>query len=76
MAPPRPARRRIASVHDKNGDGVRAPKRYDLAPIEAENADRIVVDDWPDEVPITASEIDVLATILGDLLHAFLKSRQ
>jgi hypothetical protein len=47
-----------------------------LAPIEAENADRIVVDDWPDEVPITASEVDVLATILGDLLHAFLKSRQ
>ena len=46
------------------------------APIEAEIADRMVVDDWPDEVPITASEVDVVATFLGDLLHAFLKSRQ
>jgi hypothetical protein len=76
MVRPRRARSRFACVHDKNGDGVRAPKRYDSALIEAENADRIVVDDWPAEVPITTAEIDVLASFLGDWLDAFLRSRQ
>lgn len=75
MAGPRRARRQIASVHDRNGDGIRAPKRYDSGPSESENTDRIVVDDWPEEVPVTASEVDVLATFLGDLLDAFLRSR-
>jgi hypothetical protein len=72
----RPARRRIASVDDRNGDGVGARNRYDSGSKEAAEADRIVVDDWPDEVPITAAEVEVLATILGDLLDAFLRSRQ
>jgi hypothetical protein len=76
MAGPRRARHRIASVHDRNGDGIRAPKRYDSGPVEAEGADRIVVDDWPEDVPITTSEVDVLATFLGDLLDAFLRFRQ
>ena len=76
MACPRHARRQIASVHDRNADGVRALKRYDSGPKEAESADRIVVDDWPDEVPVTAAEVDALAIFLGDLLDAFLKSRQ
>lgn len=76
MAGPRRARRQIASVHDRNGDGVRAPKRYDSSPREAEDADHLVVDDWPEEVPITATEVHVLATFLGDLLDMFLRSRQ
>jgi hypothetical protein len=76
MAGPRRARRQIASVHDRNGDGVCTPKRYDSGSKEAAEADRIVVDDWPEEVPITATEVDVLATFLGDLLDAFLRSRQ
>ncbi len=76
MAGPRRARPQIASVHDRNGDGIRAPKRYDSGPGEAEGADHLVVDDWPEEVPVTATEVDVLAAFLGDLLDAFLRSRQ
>jgi hypothetical protein len=76
MAGPRHARRQIASVQDRNGDGVRAPKRYDSSLKEAEGADHLVVDNWPEEVPITTSEVDVLATFLGDLIDALLRSRQ
>jgi hypothetical protein len=76
MAHPRPARRQITSGHDKNGDGFRAPTGYDSVPRVTEDADRIVVDDWPEEVPITAAEVDVLETFLGDLLDAFLRPRQ
>lgn len=76
MAGPRRARRQIASVHDRNDDGVRAPKRYDSGAKEGADADHLVVDDWPEEIPVTTSEVDVLATFLGDLLDAFLRSRQ
>ena len=34
------------------------------------------VDDWPEDVPIFSSEVDVLATFLADLLDAFLRPRQ
>lgn len=76
MAGPRRARRQIASVHDRNGDGLRAPRRYDSGSNEAAEADRIVVDDWPEEVPITASEVDVLGAFLGEMFDAFLWPRQ
>jgi hypothetical protein len=66
----------IASVDDRNGDGVRAPKRYDSGLREAEGADHLVVDDWPEEVPITAPEVDVLETFLDDFIDALLRSRQ
>jgi hypothetical protein len=48
MPDARPARRRISPEHNRNGDSVRAPNRYDSAPIEGKKANRIVVDDWPD----------------------------
>jgi hypothetical protein len=76
MADPRLLRRRIASEQNRNCDGVRAPKRYDSAPVEAESADHLVVDDWPEDVPIFSSEVDVLATFLADMLDAFLGPRQ
>jgi hypothetical protein len=76
MVGPRRARRQIASVHDRNGDGICAPKRYDSGSKEAAEADRIVVDDWPEEVPITASEVDVLGAFLGEMLDTFLRPRQ
>jgi hypothetical protein len=75
MADPRPSRRRIVTVHAGNGDGAHARKQYDSAPREAEEAERIVVDDWPEDVPITSSEVDVLEAFLGDMLDAFLRPR-
>ena len=34
-----------------------------------------ITDDWPEEVPITAAEVDVLEIFLGDMLDAFLRPR-
>ncbi|MFZ3181914.1 MAG: hypothetical protein WA156_17310 [Methylocystis silviterrae] len=41
-----------------------------------EDADEIAVTDkWPEEIPVTAVEVDVLETFLGDMLDAFLRPR-
>ncbi|MGE0236924.1 hypothetical protein [Methylocystis sp.] len=64
-----------ARAHEENRDGVRAPKRYDSVSREAVAVDQIVTDDWPEEVPITAAEVDVLEIFLGDMLDAFLRPR-
>jgi hypothetical protein len=64
-----------ARAHEENRDGVHAPKGYDSAPKEAIAVDQIVTDDWPEEVPITAAEVDVLEIFLGDMLDAFLRPR-
>lgn len=74
MAPLRAPRKNFL-VRDENRDGVRSPKRYDFVSTKANQADRIVTDDWPEEVPITTAEVDVLEMFLGELLDAFLQSR-
>lgn len=33
-----------------------------------------VVDNWPDKVPVTSQEVDVVDQYLGPLLNAFLRS--
>ena len=75
MAHPRRTVRRNASGRDENRDGLRAAKAYDSVLRQARAAERIVVDDWPEEVPITAAEVDVLEIFLDDLLDAFLRPR-
>jgi len=62
-------------ARDENRDGVPSPKRYDSVSTKANQPDQIVVDDWPEEVPITAAEVDVLDAFLGDLLDAFFRQR-
>ncbi len=49
--------------------------RETIVSTKANQPDQIVVDDWPEEVPITAAEVDVLDAFLGDLLDAFLRPR-
>jgi hypothetical protein len=76
MVQQRRERRKIASVNDKNEDGVRALTRYDLPPRKAQVAEKIAVtDDLPEDIPITQAEVDMLETFLGDVLDAFLQSR-
>jgi len=46
---------------------------YDLRPEKLEERSVIVVDDWPQTVPINASEIETIERYLGPLLDAFLR---
>lgn len=75
MARPRRALRRSASGCDENRDGLGAAKAYDSVSSQARAAEGMVIDDWPEEVPITAAEVDVLENFLGGLLDAFLRPR-
>jgi hypothetical protein len=76
MVQQRRERRKIASVDDRNDDGVRALTRYDSPPRKAQVAEKIAVtDDWPEDIPITQAEVNIVETFLGDLLDAFLRSR-
>ena len=34
----------------------------------------LVLDDWPDKVPVTPQEVEVIDRFLGSLLDAFLRS--
>ena len=34
----------------------------------------LVLDDWPDKVPVTLQEVEVIDRFLGSLLDAFLRS--
>ena len=39
-------------------------------------ADEIAVtDDWPEDIPVSAAEVDVLEMYLGGMLYAFLQPR-
>ena len=46
---------------------------YDLRLEKLEEQSMIVVDDWPQTVPINASEIETIERYLGPLLDAFLR---
>ena len=46
---------------------------YDLRLEKLEERPVIVVDDWPQTVPINASEIETIERYLGPLLDAFLR---
>ena len=76
MVQQRRERRKIASVDDRNDDGVRALTRYDSSQRKVQVAEKIVItDDWPEDIPITQAEVDIVVSFLGDLLDAFLRSR-
>lgn len=46
---------------------------YILRPEKLEETPVIVVDDWPQMVPITAAEVETIERYLGPLLAAFLR---
>jgi hypothetical protein len=75
MVHPRRARRQNTPVRAESRGDVCVRKEYDSLSRRATLVDQIVIDDWPEEVPITAAEIDVLDAFLGDLLDAFLRPR-
>jgi hypothetical protein len=75
MAHPRRAHQQVSAGGNANGDGVGGLRRYDSAS-RTINADEIAVaDDWPEDIPATAAEVDVLEMYLGDMLDAFLRPR-
>jgi hypothetical protein len=76
MARPRRAHQQVSAGRNANGDGVRGLKRYDSASRRINTADEIAIaDDWPEDIPITTAEVDVLEMFLGDMLDAFLRPR-
>ncbi|MGD9542073.1 hypothetical protein [Methylocystis sp.] len=76
MARPRRAHQQLSAGRNANDDGVRGLRQYDSASRTINAADEIaVVDDWPEDIPVTAAEIDVLEMFLGDMLDAFLRPR-
>ncbi|MFZ3180640.1 MAG: hypothetical protein WA156_10625 [Methylocystis silviterrae] len=76
MARPRRAHQQVSAPRNGNGDGVRGLRRYDSASRRINAADEIAIaDDWPEDIPITAAEVDVLEMFLGDMPDAFLRAR-
>jgi hypothetical protein len=76
MARPRRAHEQLSADQNAIGDGVRGRRLYDSASRAINAADEIaVVDDWPEDIPVTAAEVDVLEMFLGDMLDAFLRPR-
>jgi hypothetical protein len=76
MAHPRRAHQQVSAGGNANGDGVRGLRRYDSASKTIDAADEIAVtDDWPEDIPVSAAEVDVLEMFLGDMLDAFLRPR-
>lgn len=67
--------RKEFSDRDQNLDSLAAPKAYDSPSILGSRSNLAVVDDWPDAIPITAAEVDVLDCFLGEMLDAFLQKR-
>ncbi|MFO1126279.1 MAG: hypothetical protein U1E25_14100 [Methylocystis sp.] len=76
MARPRRAHQQISARRNANGDGVCGLRRYDSVSRTIDAADEIAVtDDWPEDIPVSAAEVDVLEMYLGDMLDAFLRPR-
>jgi hypothetical protein len=76
MARPRRAHQQVSAGRNANGDGVRGLRRYHSASKTIDAADEIAVtDDWPEDIPVTAAEVDVLEMFLGDMLDTFLRPR-
>jgi hypothetical protein len=76
MARPRRAHQQVSARRNGNGDGVRGLRRYDSASRRINATDEIAIaDDWPEDIPITAAEVDMLEMFLGDMLDAFLRPR-
>ncbi|MGJ0427328.1 hypothetical protein [Methylocystis sp.] len=76
MAHPRHAHQQVSAGRNANGDGVRGLRRYDSASRTINPANEIAVaDDWPEDILVTAAEVDVLEMFLGDMLDAFIRPR-
>jgi hypothetical protein len=76
MARPRRAHQQVSARRNGNGDGVRGLRQLDSASSRINAADEIAIaDDWPEDIPITAGEVDVLEMFLSDMLDAFLRPR-
>jgi hypothetical protein len=76
MARPSRAHQQVSVGRNANGDGVRGLRRYDSVSRTINAADEIAVtDDWPEDLPVSAAEVDVLEMYLGDMLDAFLRPR-
>jgi hypothetical protein len=76
MAHPRRAHQQVSAGGNAIGDGVGGLRRYHSASRTINAADEIAVtDDWPEDIPVTAAEVDVLEMYLGDMLDAFLRPR-
>ena len=54
-------------------DDFSGPEGYDVASEKLEEKPMIVVDDWPQIVPIMAAEVETIERYLGPLLDAFLR---
>jgi hypothetical protein len=73
--PPR-AHQQVSAGGNANGDGVGGRRRYDSASRKFDAADEVAVtDDWPEDIPVSAAEVDVLEMFLGNMLDAFLRPR-
>jgi hypothetical protein len=76
MAHPPRAHQQVSARRNPNGDGVGGLRRYDSASRTIDAADEIAVtDDWPEDIPVSAAEVDVLEMYLGDMLNAFIRPR-
>lgn len=70
MASSQDSRRRHApadALLDDLYDYAAAPARPDRRRVKRESITWIVTDDWPEDVPVTAAEIDVFEAWFGDL---------
>jgi hypothetical protein len=70
MAPPHKSRLRHSpdcALPDDLYDYARAPARPDRRRAKRASVTWTVTDDWPKDVPVTESEIDVFEAWFGDL---------
>jgi hypothetical protein len=75
MAHPPRAHQQVSAGRNANGDGVRGLRRYDSASKTIDADEIAVTDDWPEDIPVTTAEVDVLEMFLGDMLDAFPRPR-
>jgi hypothetical protein len=71
-------RRRLAKsgvAPDDLYDYVRPPSRRPGRPIRNDPTSWIVKDGWPETVPVTDAEVDVLEAWLGDLFDELFSTR-
>jgi len=74
MACSQKSRRHRAPVDDLF-DYARAPARRAGRPARAHQAEWRVIDDWPEDVPVTEAEIEVFEAWFGDLFDALFSAR-
>jgi hypothetical protein len=67
--------RSLGSLPDDLYDYLRPPVQRKGRPARKDRSEWIVTDDWPDEVPITEAEIEVLEAWFGDLFDELFSTR-